>query len=178
MTSSPRAQCVITPMRFDCVPDGTNSAASKLRSAATSSCRALPDGSSPNTSSPTRAAAIAARIAGVGRVTVSLRKSVAMDCLASVLALQLRKEDHVANGGAVGQQHDQTVDADAFARRRRQPVFERTDVVGVVEHRLLVAGFLRRGLRGKARRLVLRVVELGEPVREFPSGDEELEAVG
>src|SRR5512139_3881228 len=38
-------------------------------------CSALTVGSSPNTSSPTSAAAIAARIAGVGFVTVSLRKS-------------------------------------------------------------------------------------------------------
>jgi hypothetical protein len=31
MYSSPRAQCVITPTRFDCVPDGHEHAASKPR---------------------------------------------------------------------------------------------------------------------------------------------------
>ena len=46
---------------------------------ATSASSALTLGSSPNTSSPTGAAAIAARIAAVGRVMVSLRKSVAIE---------------------------------------------------------------------------------------------------
>ncbi len=53
MNSSPRAQCVITPMRFDCVPEGTYSAASKPSSAAVSASSALTLGSSPKTSSPT-----------------------------------------------------------------------------------------------------------------------------
>src|SRR6186997_1082524 len=75
MYSSPRAQWVMTPIKFDCVPEGTNNAASKPSISATSASSALILGSSPNTSSPTGAAAIAARIAAVGRVTVSLRKS-------------------------------------------------------------------------------------------------------
>src|SRR5919112_1799795 len=56
-------------------PDGQNSAASCPNSAATSRSSALTVGSSPNTSSPTSAFAIASRIAGVGRVTVSDRRS-------------------------------------------------------------------------------------------------------
>ena len=40
------------------------------------SCSALTVGSSPKTSSPTSAAAMAARMASVGRVTVSLRRSI------------------------------------------------------------------------------------------------------
>jgi hypothetical protein len=92
---------------------------------------------------------------------------------------------HIAGGnritsrmlGAVGEQHHQAVDADAFAAGRRQAVLERADVVGVVVHRLLVAGFLgaacarsaRPGPRGRsARRSRWR----------FAAGDEELEAVG
>src|SRR5512141_837236 len=117
MYSSPRAQCVITATRFDCVPEGTNSAASNPSSAAVSASSALTLGSSPKTSSPTGAAAITARIAAVGRVTVSLRKSVAMSERRS---LELREQDHVADRRAVGQQHDQPIDADALARRRRQ----------------------------------------------------------
>ncbi len=47
----------------------------------------------------------------------------------------------------------------------RHAVFERADEVGVVVHRLFVAGFLVRGLRLEARGLVLGVVQLREAVR-------------
>ena len=60
----------------------------------------------------------------------------------------------------------------------RQAVLERADVVGVVVHRLLVAGLLRLRLRGEARGLVLGVVQLGEAVGDLAAGDEQLEAVG
>jgi hypothetical protein len=75
MISSPRAQWVSTETRFAMVPLETNRPASfPTRSAAIASSRLIV-GSSPNTSSPTSAVAIASRMAGVGRVTVSLRKS-------------------------------------------------------------------------------------------------------
>src|SRR5262249_18228777 len=48
------------------LPDGTNSAASVPSSCAARRCSASTVGSSPYTSSPTGAAAIASRIAGVG----------------------------------------------------------------------------------------------------------------
>ncbi len=57
------------------VPLGIHSAASLPSSAAQRSCSRLVVGSSPYWSSPTGAAAIAARIASVGRVTVSERRS-------------------------------------------------------------------------------------------------------
>jgi hypothetical protein len=57
------------------VPDGMKRAASLPSISAMRSCKAFTVGSSPKTSSPTSAAAMAARIAGVGRVTVSLRRS-------------------------------------------------------------------------------------------------------
>ena len=75
MNSSPGSQCTRTPIWLDIVPEGTNSAASLPSSSAIRSCRACTEGSSSNTSSPTSAAAIAARMPGVGLVTVSLRKS-------------------------------------------------------------------------------------------------------
>src|ERR1700754_4304507 len=56
-------------------PDGANRAASWPKSEATDASRALIVGSSPYTSSPTTADAIAARMPDVGRVTVSERKS-------------------------------------------------------------------------------------------------------
>src|SRR6185369_14259557 len=188
MYSSPRAQCVITPTRFDCVPEGTNTAASKPRSSATSASSAMTVGSSPSTSSPTSAAAIALRIPSLGRVTVSLRKSVAIGTSprllrrggsrpALALSLQLRKQDHVADRRRVGQEHYQPIDTDAFARRRRQAVLHRANVIGVVVHLFLVARLARFGLAAKARGLVFGVVQFGEPVGDLAAADEELEAI-
>src|SRR6185312_5175444 len=57
------------------VPLGTNRAASLPIMAAARCSSLFTVGSSPYTSSPTSASAIAARIAAEGRVTVSLRKS-------------------------------------------------------------------------------------------------------
>src|SRR6267378_2141191 len=88
------------------------------------------------------------------------------------------KQQHVANAGAVREEHDQAVYADAFACRGRQAVFERADVIGVVVHRFLVAGRLGLRLLLEALRLVLGVVQLGETVRDLAPGDVKLEAVG
>src|SRR5690242_17186370 len=57
------------------VPEAVNSAASLPRSAAVSDSSSRTVGSSPNTSSPTSARAMVSRMAAVGLVTVSLRKS-------------------------------------------------------------------------------------------------------
>jgi hypothetical protein len=58
------------------VPVGTNSPASSPNNSAVRRSSSLTVGSSPNTSSPTAAAVIAASIPGVGLVTVSLRRSI------------------------------------------------------------------------------------------------------
>ena len=49
----------------------------------------------------------------------------------------VREQEHVADGFRIGEQHDQTVDADAHAARRRHAVLERAHVVGVVADLLL-----------------------------------------
>src|SRR5258706_2188631 len=76
MYSSPRWQCAISATRLLWVPLGRNSPASIPTISATRACRAFTVGSSPKTSSPTSAAAIAARIPAEGLVTVSLRRSI------------------------------------------------------------------------------------------------------
>src|SRR5262249_2625153 len=63
------------------VPDGTNKAASLPRRAATRSWSRWTVGSSSKTSSPTSAACMAARMAGVGLVTVSLRRSIRLSAM-------------------------------------------------------------------------------------------------
>jgi len=78
MTSSPGRVRSLIAIWFAIVPLGTNSPASFPSSAAIRSCNKLTDGSSPYWSSPTGASAIARRIAGEGRVTVSERRSIAV----------------------------------------------------------------------------------------------------
>src|SRR6266702_3140845 len=60
-------------IRFPMHPVGTNSAASFPKISAARRSKRLTVGSSPYTSSPTSASAMARRISAVGRVTVSLR---------------------------------------------------------------------------------------------------------
>jgi hypothetical protein len=75
-TSSPGRVSVRIATWSAIVPVGNQRPASCPSIAATRSWRRLTDGSSPNWSSPTSARAIASRIAGVGRVTVSDRRSI------------------------------------------------------------------------------------------------------
>src|SRR5438270_10992582 len=75
MISSPGPASEPSAIWFAMVPLGAQSAASLPSRSATRSCRRLTVGSSPYTSSPTSAVAMAARIGSVGRVTVSLRRS-------------------------------------------------------------------------------------------------------
>src|SRR5438034_2120257 len=75
ITPSPRWQWLISAARFDCVPEGKKSASSKPKISAARACSRLTVGSSPKTSSPSSASSMARRMAGVGRVTVSERRS-------------------------------------------------------------------------------------------------------
>src|SRR5438552_7062320 len=68
----------MTAARLDCVPDGKKSPASVPKLSARTSWRRLTVGSSPKTSSPTSAFAIAWRMPGDGWVTVSERRSMVM----------------------------------------------------------------------------------------------------
>src|SRR5258708_1653193 len=75
--SSPGRVCAQTASRLPMVPLGTYTAACLPSSAATIASRRLTVGSSPHTSSPTSAVAIARRIPSSGTVKVSLRRSIA-----------------------------------------------------------------------------------------------------
>src|SRR5215208_1046032 len=86
-TSSPRAVLMETAIWLVIVPDGAYRAASLPSSSATYSSRRLIVGSSPKTSSPRAASNIACRIPGVGRVTVSLRRSIKTCLLLSLFRL-------------------------------------------------------------------------------------------
>jgi hypothetical protein len=75
-------------------------------------------------------------------------------------------------------QHDQTVDADAFAGGRGHAVFQGPDII-LVEHRmdLLVAAAFG-DLLGKTLALIDRVVQFTEGVGNLPAGDEQFETIG
>src|SRR6267143_6433144 len=78
-TSWPGRVCVTTETRLPCVPAVTKSPAGLPSRCAASASRRRTVGSSPQTSSPTSARAMASRISGVGSVSVSDRRST-MSC--------------------------------------------------------------------------------------------------
>src|SRR5690625_2498264 len=88
------------------------------------------------------------------------------------------KQQHVADGRRVGQQHDQPVYAYALARRRRHAVFQGADVVVVKVHGLGIAGIAGRHLLMKTLGLVFGVVELGKAVGNLPAGNDQLKTIG
>src|SRR5262249_12268693 len=88
-----------------------------------------------------------------------------------------REQNHVADRGLVGEQHRQGIEADALARRRRHPDLERAAVVLVVIHGLGRTGGPGAQLRLEPGALVVRIVELGEAVRDLLAVHEQLEAI-
>src|SRR5437660_256474 len=87
------------------------------------------------------------------------------------------KEHHLADRRAAGEDHDEAVDPDAHAARRRHSVLERADEVLIVRLRLLVAGRALPALLLEAGALLVRIVQLAERVRELHPGGEALEAL-
>ncbi len=91
ISSSPRLHCARTAERLPIVPLATKTPASLPSNRADFSSSALTVGSSPYWSSPTSAFIIASRISGVGRVTVSDRRSITL-FMSLVTCLVLRSE--------------------------------------------------------------------------------------
>src|SRR5262245_24079032 len=85
-TSWPACVCATTDTRLPMVPEATNTAASLPSRAAAIASRRWTVGSSPQTSSPTSARAMASRISGVGSVSVSERRSTT-SCTGALLPL-------------------------------------------------------------------------------------------
>ena len=85
----------------------------------------------------------------------------------------MRKQNDLSNGRRIGQQHHQAVNSDALTGRRRHAVFQGFNIVVIHEMRFTVTGFSIFHLLQKSSPLVFRVVEFGEPVGDFPSGDEQ-----
>ena len=95
----------------------------------------------------------------------------------SLLRLQQRERDDVADAAGVREQHDETVDADAESAGRRHADFQGLDEVDVhLGHRFF--GILPGQLRGKQFFLQPGIVELGVGVGQFHTVDVELEPLG
>ena len=88
------------------------------------------------------------------------------------------EQKNVSDGLIAGQEHDQTVDADAAAACGRHTVLEGTNEVLVHEFRFVVAGLAQFDLMLEAFDLVERVVQLGIGVGELGAADEELKTLG
>jgi len=88
----------------------------------------------------------------------------------------MREQDYIADVGAVGEQHHQSVDAYAFAGSWWQAVFQRTHEIIVLEHRFFVARIFGCDLRIETCFLIFRVVQFGEAIGDLAADDEQLEA--
>ena len=87
------------------------------------------------------------------------------------------EEQHVADGGRIGEQHHEAVEAEAEAARGGQAVFQREDEV-LVHRGVGALRALGGDLLFKALALVDGVVQLREGVAELAGGDEVLKALG
>ena len=93
--------------------------------------------------------------------------------------LHRREQKHVADGGAIGQEHHQTVDAEAETACGRHTVFQRGDEVLVYAGvAIRLGGALGSYLALKALALIDRVVQLREGVAELGGVDEILKTLG
>ena len=86
---------------------------------------------------------------------------------ATLFRTHLREQDHIADGGGIGEQHDQAINADAAAASGWQAVFQGTNVIGIIKHGFFITRFLGFGLFLKALSLVFRVIQFGKPIGNF-----------
>src|SRR5258708_14673064 len=95
----------------------------------------------------------------------------------SMASSEVGEEDDVADRGLVGNDGGEAVDPQPHATGWREAVLERGEEVFVHRMRLLIPGGAGARLVNEPGSLVVRVVELGEGIRDLLAGDEELEAI-
>src|SRR5687768_9066747 len=95
----------------------------------------------------------------------------------SFFRTELREQDDVPDGGLVGKEHDETVDADAFACCRRHAVFERAQKIFIEIMCFFITRLALYDLRFESFTLIERIVQLREGVGNLTAGDVELEAI-
>lgn len=87
------------------------------------------------------------------------------------------ERDHIAYGFGAGEQHNQTVDPDTKAACRRQAVLERTQVIFVDRHCLVVPARTSFRLRFEILSLYRRVGQLREGITKFATRNHWFEAL-
>src|SRR5205809_4670740 len=95
----------------------------------------------------------------------------------SMPGAQVREQDHIADGGLVGQDGREPVDPQAHATRGWKAILERSQEVLVHRMGLIVTGRTRPRLVFEASPLIVRVVQLGEGIGDLLAGNEQLEAI-
>src|SRR6266540_1118825 len=128
-------------------------------------------------------AARRARARSVWRTTVSLISrrlgppgSPPRGSIPGGLGPQVREQDHVSDGGHVGQDHREPVDAETEPAGGRHPVFEGPNEVLVERMGLLITPPARFLLRGEAGPLVVRIghLRVGRPDLHTPDVEVEV----
>ena len=94
----------------------------------------------------------------------------------SPLRAELGEQDHVADGGGVGEDHREAVYAAAVAAGRGHAILQGAQEVLVHRVRLGVAAGAQGRLGRKTLALIQRIVDLGEGVAEFRAGHVDLKA--
>ena len=87
------------------------------------------------------------------------------------------KQEHVADGRRVGEQHHQPVDADAESAGRWHAHLDRLEKVLVDRRNLGVPGGAQPRLFFESRALVDRIIELAERVGKLAPRDDQLESL-
>ncbi len=93
------------------------------------------------------------------------------------LRAQLREEDNISNRLGVGQQHHQAVNANTLSCCRRQAVFQGADIILVHGVSLFITRLFLHQLLDETFTLIIRVVQLGESVRQLTTNDKELKTI-
>lgn len=97
-------------------------------------------------------------------------------CVESVKRLHCGEKQNVPDGGGIGQEHDNPVDAETDAAGGGHSVFECSDEVFINGHCLIVAFCFFLRLLFETRTLVDGVVQLAESVAILCAGNEKLKA--
>ena len=84
-------------------------------------------------------------------------------CVESVNGLHCGEEQNVPDGGGIGQEHDDPVDAETYAAGGGHSVFECSNEVFINGHCLIVAFCFFLRLLFETRTLVDGVIQLAEP---------------
>ena len=89
----------------------------------------------------------------------------------------MREQQYITDRSGIREQHHQSVYTDTLTCRRWQTVFQGTDIIGIIMHGFVIAGFFFLDLLPEALGLILRIVQLGKTIGDFTAADKEFETI-